>query len=364
MREASMRLGQLLSSALQQAHKGSCSPQPCVVAVTPLPVQPPPKPTRLVGTPIWRDPRRAKPILDQEDAALRLTQERFEAWLKAKRELVEALGRVQMKSDVGAPSRPEDWCCGGSPRRDRDPESVADDGALLNLKQVWRACKANEGAFECAWARTKTMNADLLDQLTLQSGDILDIFSRCACDEHEAVAEDERIRREDQAAASDIYEMKALMVAESADTTAEEAHEAAERAEEAARGASAAAEALQQATTAAARRAATGRAETAAAEADTAARLAGRAAEKARRNARRAQDVAAEGTGQVDHDDPGRSRVARACGEVEHAAARAREASDRAANAAQYASAEAGRARSAVRGNGEAAQGDDGDETS
>jgi hypothetical protein len=307
---------------------------------------------------MWRNPDRAKEILDQEASALELTQQRFQDWLTAKRNLVNALRGVEMRKDAGRALRPEDWCCGGGPRRGREDEVAPNDGPLRALKDAWRGCKDGEGAFECAWARTKTMNADLLDQLTLQSGNLLDIFRRCVCEEHEEAEEDQRVKREDQAAASDIYEMKALMIAESADTAAEEANEAAEKAEEAARSASAATDALQQASTAAARRAATGRAESAAAEAEIAARLAGRAAEKARRSARRAHDVAAEATAQATPDDPGRSRIARACSEVEGAAERAWGASERAANAAEHASAEAGRARSAVQGNGEAAQGD------
>jgi hypothetical protein len=73
MREAPLRLGPSLIAALQQARKGSFSPEPWAVAVTPLPVQPPPKSVPVAGTPMWRNPDRAKEILDQEASALELT---------------------------------------------------------------------------------------------------------------------------------------------------------------------------------------------------------------------------------------------------------------------------------------------------
>jgi hypothetical protein len=197
MPEAPTRLGPAIRGFLQQAHKGSCAPQPCVVAVTPVAVQPPAKPARFVGTPMWRNRDRAKEILEKEAPALALAQERFNAWYAAKQTLVGALEKVG--AEEGGVSKVSDWCCGGTSGRVREQEEEApEDGGLIQMKQAWRACKDQEAAFECAWARTKTMNAELLDQLTLQSGNLLKIFTRCECEEHAEDREDEPARHDHQ----------------------------------------------------------------------------------------------------------------------------------------------------------------------
>jgi hypothetical protein len=350
MRNAPTRLGPMLKLALQRAHEDGCDPQPCVVAVTPVAFQQPAKTPRLVGTPTWRDVGRATAILELEGGALDDARAHFQDWLEAKNALVGALRSVG--SAEGRRASPTfDGCCGNTGRGDAREAGDA-DGPILSLKRAWRAAKDHEIAFDGAWARIRSMNAELLDLLTLQAADLSEIFSHCECHGHEKVCDDSQRAQHDEPDGSGIYEMKALFVADNAETAAEEADEAAARADSAAHAATAAAEAVAQAQNATARRNARSRSEAASVEAEIAARLARKAAEKADRSARRAHDVAGEarGIGAEAASGTARSRVESARGEAEGAADLARQAASRARREAEAAEAAGAAARQVAEG--------------